>query len=78
MLIDSSKALRSGAALQTYIEHTFDDFVETCKQEIHQERLTNTKRPGFWEYNKTTAQTIKLINAKNVDKSKPLHIQLQE
>ena len=64
--------MRSGAALQTFIEHTFDDFVESCKNEIEHEKLTNTKRPSFWEYNKTTAQTIKLINAKNVDKLKPM------
>lgn len=30
VLIDSSKALRSGASLQLFIENTFDDFVNSC------------------------------------------------
>ncbi|CDW87413.1 UNKNOWN [Stylonychia lemnae] len=75
VLIDSTLALRSGAALQSYIEHTFDDFVTSCKNEIDIERTTNQKRLSFWQYNKTTADTIKLINAKNVDKLKPMHSQ---
>lgn len=37
--------------------------------------MTKTKRSSFWEYNKTTAQTIKQINSKNVDKLKPMHKQ---
>lgn len=57
------------------IEHTFDDFVDSCKNEIEIERSTNQKRPSFWQFNKTTADTIKLINAKNVDKLKPMHHQ---
>jgi hypothetical protein len=55
------------------IEHTFDDFVTSCQNEIEHEKLTNQKRPSFWQFNKTTADTIKLINAKNVDKLKPMH-----
>lgn len=74
-LIDSTKALRSGAALSTAIEQTFDAFVETCKQEIKEEKMTGQKRPGFWQYNKTTADTIKLINAKSIDMLKPMHNQ---
>jgi hypothetical protein len=73
VLIDSSKALRSGASLQLFIEKTFEDFVSSCKAEIEHERLTRQKRPSFWQFNKTTAETIKLINAKDVDKMKPMH-----
>ncbi len=57
------------------IENTFDDFINSCKTEIEHERLTNQKRPSFWQYNKTTYDTIKLINANNVDKSKPMYEQ---
>lgn len=73
VLIDSTQALRSGAALATFIEHTFDDFVETCLHEIEDERVSKTKRPSFWQFNKTTAETINLINAKEVDKLKPMN-----
>ena len=59
--------------MSSAIENTFDNFVDTCKYEIDQEKLTNKKRLSFWQYNKTTAETIKLINAKNIDKSKPMH-----
>ncbi len=72
VLIDSSRALRSGAALSMFIEETFDDFVNTCQSEIEQERISNKKRPTFWQFNKTTADTLKLINSKNVDKLKPM------
>ena len=48
VLIDSSKALRSGAALSSFIEHTFDEFVDTCQAEIEQEKATNKQRPSFW------------------------------
>ena len=37
--------------------------------------MTGEKRPSFWQYNKTTADTIKLINAKTVDMLKPMHSQ---
>ncbi len=42
---------------------------------MEQEKITNQKRPSFWQYNKTTADTLKLINSKNVDKSKPMYLE---
>lgn len=74
ILIDSNLALRSGASLQTAIENTFDAFVETCTNEIEQEKASKKKRPSFWEFNKTTAQTIQLINSGTIDKSKPMYL----
>jgi hypothetical protein len=41
VLIDSKKALTSGAALQLLIENTFELFIEKCKQEIEHEKNTN-------------------------------------
>ena len=40
---------------------------------MEEEKATKQKRLSFWQYNKTTAETIKLINAREVDKSKPMH-----
>ena len=75
VLIDSTKALVSGGALSSMIEHTFDDFVSSCQKEIEYEKISMQKRPSFWQFNKTTADTIQLINARNVDKLKPMHQQ---
>jgi hypothetical protein len=74
ILIDSTKALRSGASLSTAIEHTFDEFMESCINDIEEEKALKKKLPSFWEFNKTTAETIKQINSKNVDKRKPMHV----
>lgn len=42
---------------------------------MEQEKTTKMKRPTFWQFNKTTAETIKLINSKEVDKSKPMYLE---
>lgn len=59
VLIDSSKALQSGASLQLAIEQTFDQFIKSCKNQISDEQKHNLKVKGGWQFNETTAETLR-------------------
>jgi hypothetical protein len=59
VLIDSTRALQSGASLQVAIEQTFDEFIKSCKNQIDDEKRHNVKVKGGWQFNETTAETLK-------------------